>query len=209
MEHADPVAAPRLREYAEAVRRSPHNLLSRAGLEELETRHIPESVRFATRLPPAARLLDVGSGGGLPGIVIAIVRPEIEIHLIEATTKKAEFLAAVAGEQGLRVVVHNGRAEDLARTDLAGSFDLVTARAVARLDRLIPLCAPFLERTGRLYAIKGERWGDEVTDAKSEMRRRGLEVLSSPAEYPDLDPRVVVIGRPGRLDAGTGGTTAA
>ena len=137
------------------------------------------------------------------------MRPEIEVHLIEATTKKAEFLAAVAGEQGLRVVVHNGRAEDLARTDLAGSFDLVTARAVARLDRLIPLCAPFLERTGRLYAIKGERWGDEVTDAKSEMRRRGVEVLSSPAEYPDLDPRVVVIGRPGRLDAGTGGTTAA
>jgi 16S rRNA (guanine527-N7)-methyltransferase len=197
VEHVDPVTARRLNEYAEAVRASPHNLLSRVGLEELSTRHIPESLRFATRLPPTDRLLDVGSGGGLPGVVIAIVRPEIEVHLLEATTKKADFLTAVATDLGLRVVVHNGRAEELARTGLAGSFEVVTARAVARLSRLVPLCAPFLAPTGRLHAIKGERWGGEVTDATSEMTRHGLVVLSSPAQHPDLDPRVVVIGRPG------------
>ena len=204
MEHADPGMTELLAAYAKAVRESPHNLLSRAGLTELETRHIPESVRFARRLPACTRLLDVGSGGGLPGIVIAIARPEFEVHLLEATTKKAEFLASVATDLGLRVVVHNGRAEELARTDLAGSFELVTARAVARLSRLIPLCAPFMAPEGRLYAIKGERWAEEVTEATSEMKRRGLVVVSSPAEHPDEDPRVVVIGRSTRPRTRTG-----
>lgn len=209
MEHADPVMAERLAAYAEAVRASPHNLLSRAGLTELETRHIPESVRFTERLPKCTRLLDVGSGGGLPGIVIAIVRPEFEVHLLEATMKKAEFLASVATDLGLRVVIHNGRAEELARTDLAGSFEVVTARAVARLSRLVPLCAPFLAPEGRLFAIKGERWAEEVTEATLEMERRGVSVVSSPVEHPDEDPRVVVIGRSTRPGAGSGGPGAA
>ena len=205
MEHAVTEGPESLATYAAAVRASPHNLLSRAGLAELETRHIPESVRFAHRLPTCTRLLDVGSGGGLPGLVIAIVRPEIEVHLLEATTKKAEFLASVAADLALNVVVHNGRAEELARGDLAGRFLVVTARAVARLERLIPLCAPFLTRDGRLYAIKGERWADEVTDAKTEMARWGLSVLASPAEHPGEDPRVVVIGRRAPAADGAGG----
>lgn len=194
MEHDGEDVTGDLKAYAAAVRASPHNLLSRAGLEELESRHIPESVRFARRIPNCRSLLDVGSGGGLPGIVIAIVRPEIEVHFLEATTKKAEFLTGVSQDLGLRVIVHNGRAEALAQSELRGAFEVVTARAVARLSRLIPLCAPYLTPEGLLLAIKGDRWADEVTESESVMRRLGMRVVTSPADRPDDDPRVVVIG---------------
>ena len=205
VEHAGEQASDRLGAYARAVRSSPHNLLSRAALEELETRHIPESVRFAERLPTTDRILDIGSGGGLPGVVIAIVRPEFEVHLLEATTKKADFLRSVASDLDLRVRVHNGRAEDLARTDLAASFPVVTARAVARLSKLIPLCAPFLTPGGELHAIKGERWAEEVSESESVTARHGLVLAATPADDPDRDPRVVVLRRtgPGGATAGT------
>jgi len=184
-----------LERYAELVRASPHNLLSKAAVAELETRHIPECVRFAARLPKGKRLLDVGSGGGLPGIVIAAERPDLEVHLLEATTKKAQFLMDASRALGLRVTVHNGRAEELARGPLREGFDIVTARAVAPLDRLIGLCAPFVARGGQIHAIKGERWQSEVTDAASVIARTGFRVLGTPDQGPDLDPRVVVLGR--------------
>jgi 16S rRNA (guanine527-N7)-methyltransferase len=165
-----------LQRFAERIRSSPHNLLSRQGVEELESRHIPESVRFAQALPVASELLDIGSGGGLPGVVIAIVRPDIHVHLLEATTKKAEFLANATTAIGLDVTVHNGRAEDLGRGALADRFEIVTARAVARLDRLAELAMPFLAPGGILYAIKGQRWAEEA----SEDQRLVLEIISTP-----------------------------
>ena len=184
-----------LHRYAELVRSSPHNLLSKAGLTELETRHIPESVRFATRLPERSPVLDIGSGGGLPGLVVAIVRPDLVVHLLEATTKKADFLAATAEALGLDVTVHNGRAEDLATGALRGRFPVLTARAVAALPRLIELGAPFLTVDGEIHAIKGERWAEEVPDSESVMRRWRLQVVRRPSDDPELDPRVVVLGR--------------
>lgn len=203
MEHGGFDPGPHLAAYAELVRASPHNLLSRVGLEELESRHIPECVRFARRLPEVPAVLDLGSGGGLPGIVIAITRPDVEVHLLEATSKKADFLAGVGAELGLRIRVHNGRAEKLTQGVLAGAFRVVTARAVARLPRLIDLCAPFLAAGGQLHAIKGEQWADEVTESTSVMRRRGLVLRSTPDDAPGEDPRVVVLERP----AGPGSTT--
>jgi len=117
------------------------------------------------------------------------------VHLLEATTKKAQFLMDASRTLGLRVTVHNGRAEELARGPLREGFDIVTARAVAPLDRLIGLCAPFVARGGQIHAIKGERWRAEVTDATSVIARTGFRVLGTPDQAPDLDPRVVVLGR--------------
>lgn len=195
--------------YADLVRESPHNLLSRAALEQLEARHIPECERFAARLPGGQRLLDIGSGGGLPGLVIAILRPDLDVHLVEATGKKAAFLDDTARELGLHVTVHNARAEDLARGSLRGTFDLVTARAVARLDRLIPLCTPFLGPGGQIHAIKGEKWQAEVTEASSVIARAGLRVVRSPDDEPGLDPRVVVLGRRAPATPSSGPVTGA
>ena len=93
-------------------------------------------------LGPGARLVDVGSGGGVPGIPLAIARPDLEVTLIEATQKKAAFLAAVADVLGLHnVTVRAERAELLANGELRGAFDAVTARAVGRLVALVPLTA--------------------------------------------------------------------
>lgn len=185
-----------LRAYAESVERSPHNLLSPRGLAELGTRHVPEAIAFSEGLPRTSRLLDIGSGGGLPGIVIAITRPDLEVHLMEATGKKATFLSEVAEQLGLRVVVHHGRAEELARPPLAGSFDLVTARAVAPLERLVPWAEPYLGPKGQLHAIKGERWGEELDAARPIADRLGLRVVARPGRTRgDLEPLVVVLGR--------------
>jgi 16S rRNA (guanine527-N7)-methyltransferase len=188
-----------LQAYAEMLRESPHNLLSPKGLAELESRHFPESLAFAAALPPAARLLDVGSGGGLPGIVIAIARPDIEVHLLEATGKKARFLEEVNEALGLKVQVHHGRAEELAIGPLHGTFGVVTARAVAPLDRLSAWCAPYLAQGGTLHAIKGERWSEELEASRPAIGQVGLKVLatptSGPAAQPAPHPLVVVLGR--------------
>ena len=190
----------RLARYAELLRGSPHNLLSPKGLAELEVRHFPESLAFATGLPRGPRLLDIGSGGGLPGMVIAIARADLEVHLLEATGKKVEFLAATAEQLGLSVGVHRGRAEELSGGALGGTFDLVTARAVAPLDRLAGLAAPYLRKGGQLHAIKGERWPQELDEARPGLDRLGLTVLTTPGQEVGgagrgAGPMVVVLGR--------------
>lgn len=196
---ADPGVDDILRRYAALLRGSPHNLLSPRGLDELEARHFPESLAFGAGLPAGPRLLDVGSGGGLPGIVIAASRPDLEVHLLDATRKKTDFLSEAASTLGLTVVVHHGRAEELARGPLAGAFDLVTARAVAPLERLAPWTAPFLRVGGQLHAIKGERWSEELSAAGAELRRQGMVVRSTPTCEPQDEgagtPLVVVLER--------------
>jgi 16S rRNA (guanine527-N7)-methyltransferase len=193
-----------LARFAELVAASPHNLVSKRAREELRTRHVPECVALATLLPTGTRrLLDVGSGGGFPGLVLAIVRPEVEVHLLDSTAKKTTFLRDAACELGLgNVTVHTGRAEELARGSLGGSFDVVTARAVAALERLLAWTVPFLTPDGVLYAVKGERWREELERATDELRRTGARVLATPDDLPQLDevgtgprPRVVMIGR--------------
>jgi len=188
-----------LASYAALLRGSPHNLLSPRGLEEIESRHFPESAAFAVSLPPSIRLLDVGTGGGLPGVVIAMMRPDIEVHLLEATGKKARFLEEVSAELGVAFTVHHGRAEDLAGPPLRGSFDVVTARAVAPLGRLAAWCVPYLRVGGRLHAIKGDRWAVELDEAGPAIAAARLRVVSTPREAvsdaDDQRPRVVILER--------------
>lgn len=173
----------RLERYAALVETSPHNLMSRRGLAELRSRHVPESVAFAELLPQEpVDLLDVGSGGGLPGMVVAVVRPDIRVTLLDATTKKTDFLRETAAQLGVDVRVVNQRAED-ARRSLARSFDVVTARAVAPMERLLGWTMPFLRPGGLLYAIKGERWQEEMEEAVPVLATWGAEVVATP---PDL-----------------------
>lgn len=194
--------------YIGLLRESPHNLLSPRGLEELPTRHVPECLSLARMLPPApGTLLDVGSGGGLPGIVIAIARPDLQVALLEATTKKAQFLRDAAAELDLAIEVVNARAEE-AVEPLAGRFDLVTARAVAPLPRLLDWTIPFLRPGGRLYAVKGERWPVELDEAAPRIAELGVEVLSVPGIAPGEDdpwhPRVVILGAPAEAGGSIG-----
>jgi 16S rRNA (guanine527-N7)-methyltransferase len=125
-------------------------------------------VPLLAHVPAGGRLVDIGSGGGVPGIPLAIARPDLRVTLVEATQKKARFLAKVSDDLGLaNVTVHARRAEDLAAGPLAGQFDVVTARAVARLARLVPLVAPFARAGGRLLLIKGQRAEEELEEARA------------------------------------------
>lgn len=191
-----------LARFTELLRESPHNLVSRAAREDLTTRHIPECVAFARDLPAGpATLLDIGSGGGLPGLVIALLRRDLDVHLMESTGKKAAFLREASTLLDIPATIHHGRAEESAIGALAATFDLVTARAVAPLERLVPLAAPFLRSGGLLYAIKGARWSEELRAATTIIHRSGLQVVATPDEAsvrPDIgnpSPRVVVFRR--------------
>lgn len=117
-------------------------------------------------VPAGGRLVDIGSGGGLPGIPLAIARPDLLVTLVESTQKKAAFLSAIATALGLsNVNVYAERAEALVTGPLRGTFDVVTARAVARLVQLVPMTAPFAKSGGRLLLIKGQKANEEVTEA--------------------------------------------
>lgn len=191
----------RLERFAGLVASSRHNLVSRRAREELLTRHVPECVALAHALPQGRqRVLDVGSGGGFPGMIVAIVRPELDVHLLDGTAKKTGFLRDVADQLDVAVTVHTGRAEALTRPPLEASFDVVTARAVAPLDRLIPWTVPFLRPGGVLYAIKGERWAQELDDAVTTIERAGAHVVATPDdtivdEFVGVAPRIVMLAR--------------
>lgn len=192
--------ADRLERFIQAVETSPHNLVSRRARDELRDRHLPECAAFAAMLPAGpATLLDVGSGGGFPGLVVAILRPDLDVTLLDATAKKVEFLRQTAEELDVSLHAVHGRAEELQRTPLGSRFDLVTARAVAPLQRLLGWTVPFLRPGGLLYAIKGTRWLEEVHDASEALRAYGAEVVATPDELEptpdDAAPLVVIIRR--------------
>lgn len=196
----------RLERFADAVRQSPHNLVSRRDREALWERHIVECVVFARGLPAGPHLIDVGSGGGFPGLVIAVCRPDLEVTLVESIAKKAAFLDATARQLELSVRTIRGRAEEL--TDLHGTADLVTARAVAPLVRLVPMVAPLLAPGGLLLAMKGQRWAEELSEAESAHALSGLEVVGLPTRRTDDDeraswlPRVVTLRQTGARQPG-------
>jgi 16S rRNA (guanine527-N7)-methyltransferase len=130
-----------------------------------------------TLLPMLASLregcavLDVGSGGGVPAIPLAIARPDLKFTLIESTKKKAAFLADACKQLALdnaRVIAD--RAESVAPS-MARSFNAVTARAVAKIDELIPWTAPFAKPGARLLFIKGARADEELAEAKKTIAR--------------------------------------
>lgn len=145
--------------------------------ERLWSRHLVNSVLLAPLLRPG-RVGDVGSGAGLPGLVLAIARPDAHLVLIEPMERRTDWLAAEAERLGLtNVTVLRGRAEEVAPDPL---LDQVTARAVSALSKLVPLCVPLLRPGGELVLMKGARVEEEVAAAEKVLRKariRDAEVL--------------------------------
>jgi 16S rRNA (guanine527-N7)-methyltransferase len=170
------------------------NLTSLRDRASIEQRHFGESLallqaleELGVQMSPA---IDIGSGAGIPGLPIAIARPEVDVTLLEATGKKAGFLERMARELGLaNVLVLNARAEDAARDPAhRGLYALALARAVAPLRVLLELAVPFLVTGGVLAAPKGSGARGEVQEAAA-----ALEELHAEVE----ETRPLVNGAPG------------
>ena len=138
------------------------NLVSRRSLDDVWRRHILDSAQLAALLPSAARvLLDLGSGAGFPGLVLALLTPGLAVHLIEADRRKAIFLREACRVTGTEAMVHDQRLEDLAPFPL----DVVTARAFAPLPRLLDLSQSFHGPDTLFLLLKGQDVAEELTKA--------------------------------------------
>ncbi len=132
-------------------------------------RHLVNSGVVLPRLPQGATVADVGSGAGLPGLVWAIGRPDLQVTLVEPLLRRTTFLDEVVAELDLtNVRVVRSRAEDVDET-----FDVVTARAVAALEKLAKWCMPLVKPGGVLLALKGQSAPDELESAKRTLGRLG------------------------------------
>jgi 16S rRNA (guanine527-N7)-methyltransferase len=137
-------------------------------------RHLINCAVMSEMIPLGASVVDVGSGAGLPGIVLAVARPDLTITLVEPLARRTAFLSEAVTSLGLdaTVTVVRGRAEDLAGGPPAAA-DVVTARAVAPLDRLAGWCLPLAAIGGRLLALKGASAADEAAEHREAITRLG------------------------------------
>ncbi len=145
-------------------------LIGPRELPRLWTRHLLNSTAVSGFLPEGAHVADVGSGAGFPGVVLAILRPDLKVELIEPMERRVDWLHDVTAAVGLvNVEIRRARAEEVDR-----QFDVVTARAVAALKKLVPWVAPLIAPGGRLVALKGERAAAEIVEAKKVLLRARL-----------------------------------
>ena len=172
-------------------------LIGPREIGRLWERHILNSIALESLIPEGCRVADVGSGAGLPGIPLAILRPDLEMILIEPMLRRSNFLTEAIDELGLddRVSVVRGRAED---ADL--HVDVVVSRAVAKLATLINWTADLIVDSGSLLALKGQSADDEVVKAKKELSKRRLsaEVLLIRADPASDVTRAVRVRRTGK-----------
>lgn len=156
-------------------------LLGPREIPRLWERHVLNSAVLGEVVPEGARVCDVGSGAGLPGLALAIARPDLHVTLLEPLLRRTVFLEEVVADLGLQdqVAVLRGRAEQAG--ERGATYDVVTARAVAPLERLLGWCLPLASRRGELLAMKGSSAEREVADAQKSLRRLGCrpaEVLT-------------------------------
>lgn len=174
-----------------------HGLVGPREAPRLWARHLVNCAVMHPLLPEGVTVVDIGSGAGLPGLALAVARPDLRVHLVEPLLRRTAWLEVAVDDLGLadRVTVHRGRAEEVRLT-----APFVTARAVASLDKLVRWSFPLLEAHGRLLALKGEAAARELEGARALLERLGVPrsevhvmgegVVSEPV-------RVVDIERPG------------
>ncbi len=166
-------ALARMRIYEALVQKwsSVKNLVSGSALKELWLRHILDSAQVQRCQPDARIWADLGSGGGFPGLVTAILLaddPKAHVHLVESDHRKCAFLRAVSRETGLRTTIHNARIEDVAGELI--DIECVSARALAELDTLVFWSLPLLEKGALGVFQKGKDVQSELTRLSTDSR---------------------------------------
>jgi 16S rRNA (guanine527-N7)-methyltransferase len=160
-------------------------LIGPREVPRLWQRHVLNSAAVAEAVPDGARVVDVGSGAGLPGIPLALARPDIALTLVEPMARRVEFLeemvAELATADGLRWRVVRGRAEERSVASAVGPVDVVTARAVAPLPRLVAWCRGLMRPGTQLVALVGSRTLEELPSLVRELEAAGMRDVHSRA----------------------------
>jgi 16S rRNA (guanine527-N7)-methyltransferase len=175
-------------------------LIGPREVDRLWDRHLLNSAAIEELIANGARVVDAGSGAGLPGVPLALARPDLHITLVEPMLRRTEFLREVVDELGIDTDVVRGRVEEVATRDRVGTVDVVTCRAIAALDKLADWCVPLLRSGGQLLAIKGEQANEEVRRHRRVMASRSLgtvRVVRCGGDYLDPPTTVVVAERTG------------
>ncbi len=160
-----------------------------------EVSHVGDALTLLPFLPAGPiQLADVGSGGGVPGLPLAIARPDAKVFLIESTQKKAVFLRSTAKTLGLsNVHVIGERAESAGRGTLRDACDIVTARAVGTLDFLVEWCLPLVKNHGKFLAMKGAKIAEELPEAEKAIKMlNGGQAIIHPVALPGTEHHVIV-----------------
>lgn len=166
-------ALPLARRYADLLATTgiSHGLIGPREAPRLWQRHLVNCALPKALVEEGSTVVDIGSGAGLPGVVLAIVRPDLDVHLVEPLLRRITWLESTIADLELsNVTVHRGRAEEMSLV-----APVVTARAVASLDKLVAWSFPLLEPGGRLLALKGEAAQDELDQARPMLTGAGVE----------------------------------
>jgi 16S rRNA (guanine527-N7)-methyltransferase len=156
------------------------NLTRHTDYEKFVSRDVVDTLQLAAHLRQEDEVLDVGTGGGVPGVVLAIVRPDLKVQLCDSVGKKARAVENIVQQLGLDVSVFPFRAEELLEDT---RYDALVIRAVGPLWKLLAGFKPHWHSFRRMLVIKGPKWSEELAEARRRGLMRGLK-LKSAAEYP-------------------------
>ncbi|HYD60443.1 MAG TPA: 16S rRNA (guanine(527)-N(7))-methyltransferase RsmG [Noviherbaspirillum sp.] len=155
-----------------------YNLTALRDPKQMVTHHLLDSLAVVPAFAGATNILDVGAGGGLPGIVLAIARPDMHVSLVDTVHKKTAFLTQVKAELGLaNVTVYTGRVEQL---KVPQKFDVITSRAFAELNDFVTWSGHLLEEGGRFIALKGVMPNEEIARLPAGWKVGKVESLTVP-----------------------------
>lgn len=176
----DTNAPVRLEQYAEMLveKNKVMNLTAITEPEEIAVKHFFDSLLPLKYLdiPKGAKIIDVGTGAGFPGMVLKIARPDIELTLLDSLNKRLVFLSEVCDALELEAEIVHGRAEEKAKGDMRESYDFAFARAVAQLNVLSEYCLPYVKVGGSFIAMKGKKAAEELEEAKKAIAVLGGKV---------------------------------
>lgn len=156
------------------------NLVSPSTLSDADSRHFIDSIQLVELIPDSTiELMDIGTGAGFPGLVIAIERPDIKVHLVESDIKKCSFLSTISRETNTPVIIHNCRVEAVDKVEGLNP-DVITARALASLTELLKMTTPWWSKNKGLTLIlpKGLKAQEEIKEAQKNYLFQ-LKVVSS------------------------------
>ena len=157
------------------------NLTAITDPDGIAVKHFADSISVLTaaEMPKGAKVLDVGTGAGFPGIPLLIMRPDLDLTMIDSTAKKLKYVENTVNELGLIATTLHTRAEEAGQSkEYREKFDFVCSRAVAALNVLCEYCLPFVRQNGLFIAMKGAKAQEEIDGAKAAIKLLGGKIIA-------------------------------